>query len=106
LTRLPWRRIALVVLVAVVPLRSNFQFGQQHLVVLALLTLAAWAYFGDRPVLSGVALAAVAMIGGTDYAQGQYNRAVQAQRQPGMLPAQLEASLRAAAALRQLEPEM
>ena len=57
LTRLPLRRVALMVLVAVVPLRTNFQFGQQHLVVLFLLTLAAWAYFDERPVLSGVALA-------------------------------------------------
>lgn len=57
LTALPLRRVALMVLVAVVPLRTNFQFGQQHLVVLFLLTLAAWAYFDERPVLAGVALA-------------------------------------------------
>jgi hypothetical protein len=57
LTRLPMRRIALMVLVAVVPLRTNFQFGQQHVVVLLLLTLATWAYFHDRPALSGMALA-------------------------------------------------
>lgn len=57
LTRLTYRRIALVGLLAIVPLRTNFQFGQQHVLVLLLLVLATWAYFEDRPVLSGVALA-------------------------------------------------
>jgi Glycosyltransferase family 87/WD40-like Beta Propeller Repeat len=62
LTRLPYRRIALVVLLAVVPLRTNFQFGQQHLVVLFLLTLATWAHFRERPALSGLALALAAAL--------------------------------------------
>jgi hypothetical protein len=62
LTRLPYRRIALVTLLAIVPLRTNFQFGQQHLVVLFLMTLAAWAYFRGRPTWSGVLLALAAAL--------------------------------------------
>ena len=62
LTRLEYRRIALLTLLAIVPLRTNFQFGQQHLVVLFLLTVASWAYFHERSVLSGVALALAAAL--------------------------------------------
>jgi len=60
ITSLSWRRIALLTFLAVAPLRSNFLLGQTHLVVLCLLTLAAWMYFRNRPFLSGTVVAAAA----------------------------------------------
>jgi hypothetical protein len=57
MTALSPRRIALIVFLAVVPLRTNFQYGQQHLLILFLLTLASWCYLNDRPLVSGSILA-------------------------------------------------
>src|SRR5262249_14357675 len=62
LTALPARRVALLVFLAVVPLRTNFLFGQQHLLVLALLCLAAWLDVGGRPARAGAVLAVAAAI--------------------------------------------
>jgi hypothetical protein len=62
LTALPARRVALLVFLAVVPLRTNFQFGQQHLLVLALLGLAAWLDVGGRPARAGAVLAVAAAL--------------------------------------------
>lgn len=56
-TRLAPERIGLLVFLALVPLCSNFVFGQMHVLVLLLLTIAAWLYFKDRLVWSGLTLA-------------------------------------------------
>jgi glycosyl transferase family 87/WD40 repeat protein len=50
-------RIALLTFLAIVPLRDNFLYGQEHVALLFLLTLAAWLYLDGRPASSGVALA-------------------------------------------------
>jgi hypothetical protein len=57
MTGLAPRRIALIVFLAVVPLRTNFQFGQQYLLVLFLLALAAWLYSTEHSLTSGAVLA-------------------------------------------------
>ena len=62
ITGMPFRRVALIVLLAVVPLRTNFQFGQQHLFVLFLLSVATWCYFRGHDVGAGAALAAAAVL--------------------------------------------
>ncbi|MFB3924159.1 MAG: glycosyltransferase 87 family protein [Terriglobia bacterium] len=62
LTGLGWRRIALFTFLCIFPLRNNFIFGQQHVLVLLLLTLAAWLYFSGRPASSGAVLAAAAAL--------------------------------------------
>jgi hypothetical protein len=62
LTALPARRVALLVFLSVTPLRANFLFGQQHLLVLALLGLAAWLDVGGRPARAGAVLAIAAAL--------------------------------------------
>jgi hypothetical protein len=54
------RRIALIGLLAVVPLRTNFQFGQQHVFVLFLFALATWCYFPRASFHAGALLALAA----------------------------------------------
>ena len=53
MTGLRPRQVALVVFLAIVPLRTNFQFGQRHVLLLFLLTFAAWLYLGDRKLGAG-----------------------------------------------------
>jgi hypothetical protein len=62
ITGMPFRRVALIGLLAVVPLRTNFQFGQQHLFVLFLLSVATWCTFRDHDVGAGAALAVAAVL--------------------------------------------
>ena len=62
ITGQPFRRIALIGLLAVVPLRTNFQFGQQHLFVLFLLAVATWCYFRGHDVGAGAVLAVAAAV--------------------------------------------
>jgi hypothetical protein len=62
MTRLAPRRIALIIFLAVVPLRTNFQFGQQYVVLLFLFTLAAWVYSTGRSFASGSVLAIAAAL--------------------------------------------
>ena len=62
MTRLTPRRIALIVFLAVVPLRTNFLFGQQYVFLLLLLTLAAWLYSRERSFASGSVLAVAAAL--------------------------------------------
>jgi Glycosyltransferase family 87/WD40-like Beta Propeller Repeat len=59
-TQLSLRRIGILIFLAIAPLRSNFILGQEHVILLFLLALAAWLYLGNRPFLSGVILAAAA----------------------------------------------
>ena len=61
-TQLNLRRVALLMFLAVIPLRHNFLFGQMHVFVLLLLTCAAWLYFEDWLFLSGVVLAVAATV--------------------------------------------
>lgn len=62
MSRLPWRRVGVVMFLAVAPLHNNFLLGQVHLVMLLLLALGAWLYFDDRHFLCGLALAAAAAL--------------------------------------------
>ena len=57
LTSLGARRVAILTFLAITPLRDNFAFGQQHVPVLFLLTLAAGLYFAGRTGSAGAALA-------------------------------------------------
>jgi hypothetical protein len=60
ITQLNRRRIALLMFLAVIPLRNNFLFGQLHIFVLLLLTLAAWLYVEDWLFFCGIVLAVAA----------------------------------------------
>jgi hypothetical protein len=62
LTGVGGRRIAIFTFLCIFPLRNNFIFGQQHILVLFLLTLAAWLYFSRRPASSGAILALTAAL--------------------------------------------
>jgi glycosyl transferase family 87/WD40 repeat protein len=57
MSRLGPRRVAMLVFLAMVPLRTNFLFGQEHVLLLFLFTVAAWLYLENRPLASGLALA-------------------------------------------------
>jgi Glycosyltransferase family 87 len=50
------RRAWLLGLMALVPLSTNFQFGQMHLLVLLLIVLAYFFQRRQRPILSGICL--------------------------------------------------
>jgi len=62
LTKLRWESVAVMIFLALVPLRNNFLFGQMHLLVLLLLTLAAWFFFRNFRFLSGLSLAIAAAL--------------------------------------------
>jgi len=57
LTNLSPTRIALLMLLAVVPLRDSFLYGQMHILVLLLLAIAAYLYFKDYVFFSGIVFA-------------------------------------------------
>ncbi len=57
MTNLGALRIAILALLAVEPLHTQFLYGQLHIVVLALIVFALWLYLSDRPIASGVTLA-------------------------------------------------
>jgi Glycosyltransferase family 87/WD40-like Beta Propeller Repeat len=61
-TNLNLQRVGFLTLLAVVPLRDSFRFGQMHVFVLLLLTFAAWLYFKDSGFFSGLVLAIAAAI--------------------------------------------
>jgi hypothetical protein len=62
LTRLSLLHAALLMLLTVVPLQTSFMFGQQHLLVLLLLTLAAWCHVREKDATAGALLAVAAAI--------------------------------------------
>ena len=64
MTKLGLRRVALVTFLTVIPLRTNFDFGQQYVLVLFLVVLAGHSYLRGRGTVSGalVAIAAVLKI--------------------------------------------
>jgi hypothetical protein len=55
-TSLGRRRIWMLCLLAVIPLRTNFLYGQMHLLVLLLLVLAYYFHRNRRPLACGVCL--------------------------------------------------
>ncbi len=55
LTRLSWRRIALLIGLNY-PLLRNLEYGQYYLLLLLLITAALWSYLQDKRFLSGVLL--------------------------------------------------
>lgn len=54
---LGWRRVAILVFLAIEPLRANFLLGQEYILLLFLFTAAAWLYFENRPLAAGITLA-------------------------------------------------
>jgi Glycosyltransferase family 87/WD40-like Beta Propeller Repeat len=62
ITKLNLIRIALLMFLAVIPLRDSVLYGQMHILVLLLLTLAAWLYFKDSFFSSGMVLAIAATL--------------------------------------------
>jgi len=60
ITTLGWKRVALLMFLALIPLRNNFLFGQMHVLVLLLLTFAAWLYFRKSFCFAGIILAIAA----------------------------------------------
>src|SRR2546427_4426646 len=57
ITQLGLRRVGIIVFLSLDALRMNFLFGQYHLLIAFLLTLAAFLYWKGRPAASGAALA-------------------------------------------------
>lgn len=62
MTKLGWERTALVMFLAWIPLRDNFLFGQMHILVLFLLTLAVWLFIRHSRFLAGMSLAIAATL--------------------------------------------
>jgi hypothetical protein len=60
ITELSSVRIALLMFLAIVPLRDSFLYGQMHILVLLLLTIAACLYFKDYLFFSGFVIAIAA----------------------------------------------
>jgi len=61
-TRLSWRRLLLLSLMCVAPLRANFLFGQYYVLVLLLVCVAYRASNRGHPFTSGMLLAAAGML--------------------------------------------
>jgi hypothetical protein len=57
MSQLGARRVAILMFLAVVPLRANFLYGQEHVLLLFLLTFAAWLYLRGQPTSCGGILA-------------------------------------------------
>lgn len=62
MTQLNTRRVALLIFLCMIPLRTNFHNGQEYVLLLFLLTLAAWCYLRRRPVAAGAVLAVAAVL--------------------------------------------
>lgn len=62
MSKLGVRRVALLMFLAVIPLRSNFLYGQEYVLLLFLFTLAAWFYLRSQAVASGITLAVAAAL--------------------------------------------
>ncbi len=57
MTRISIRRVAIIAFLTVIPLRTCFEFGQQHVLILFLLTLGAWLHVRRHELSSGAVLA-------------------------------------------------
>jgi Glycosyltransferase family 87/WD40-like Beta Propeller Repeat len=62
MSAMPARRIALIAFASVLPLRTNFLYGQQHVLLLFLLALAAWLDRRRNEAASGAVLAFAAVL--------------------------------------------
>jgi hypothetical protein len=62
LTSLGYRRVALIALLAIIPLRNNFLNGQMHLVVLGLLVLGYWLDANEKWMSCAMVLAIAASL--------------------------------------------
>lgn len=62
MSQLGLRRVMLLTFLALDPLSINFLYGQMHVLVLFLLTFAAWAYLKGLPATSGAVLAAASAL--------------------------------------------
>lgn len=62
LCAMPARRVALVTFAAILPLRTNFLYGQQHVLLLFLLVLAAWLDRRRQETACGAVLAVAAVL--------------------------------------------
>lgn len=60
MTSLAWRRIGVLIFLAIAPLHKNFLLGQVHVLMLLLLALAAWLYFRNWRFLCGLTVATAA----------------------------------------------
>lgn len=61
-TGLGWIRVLLLMFLAFFPLRSNFLYGQMHILVLLFLSFAAFLYLREQHFWSGIVLAAAAAL--------------------------------------------
>jgi len=61
-TKLPWRWVALISLLCVVPLRANFLLGQYYILILLLICAAYYCSWLDHRLISGMFLAAGASL--------------------------------------------
>lgn len=61
-TDLGWTRVLLLIFLAFLPLRSNFLYGQMHLLLLLLLTLAYLLHLKEQYFWSGIVLAIAAAL--------------------------------------------
>jgi hypothetical protein len=62
MTALGRMQSAILLLLAIQPLRTHFLYGQLHVLVLFLLVLALWLYLNARPAATGVLLALASAI--------------------------------------------
>ncbi|HEV2246375.1 MAG TPA: glycosyltransferase family 87 protein, partial [Terriglobia bacterium] len=62
ISELGLRRVMILTFVALDPLSINFLYGQMHVLVLLLLTFAAWGYLRGRSATSGAVLAAASAL--------------------------------------------
>jgi hypothetical protein len=62
LTQLGWRRILILILLAIDPLAKNFLYGQMHILVFFLLTHAVWLSQRNRSTSAGASVAVAAAL--------------------------------------------
>ena len=62
ITQLGWRRILIVIFLAIEPLGKSFLYGQMHLLVFFLLAVAVWCSERDRPAAAGISVALAAAL--------------------------------------------
>lgn len=62
ITQLGWRRILILILLAIDPLAKSFLYGQMHILVFFLLTLAVWLSQRNWSTTAGVSVAVAAAL--------------------------------------------
>lgn len=61
-TEVRWRRLILISLLCVVPLHTNFLYGQYYALILLLICVAYYAFHLERPFTAGALLGVAAML--------------------------------------------